>query len=306
VVIEFAGNQGLWVAERLGSDVVRVSRPGYIGEVPPDLAAHPDYLGAEHLVSFAVDRGWYSPDAGAPFDVNAIYGDGKGRWPGVAWIEDELVRRARAGDGLTLRDIIWAVRTERLTGDTAGYGQVVPLEPTAAADLRLLWHAPVGPIAAPFTPFLLGVEAIPPEFQRHRYLLAGEAAAFVDDSDPEDLPSAVPQRIEGTRSAVATFKRLLYLLAEHHELFLQEVTPVWEAFEREQAASLAGLVSAAETLLSAGRPGSARELMTRHCSAEALRSLELGETMADSMDARSRLLFGIREERTWRGPDQLW
>ncbi len=34
VVIEFAGGLGLWVAERLGADSIRASRPGYIGEIP--------------------------------------------------------------------------------------------------------------------------------------------------------------------------------------------------------------------------------------------------------------------------------
>jgi dipeptidase len=306
VVIQFAGGQGLWVAERLPSDTVRVSRPGYIGVVPTDLAADPDYMGSENLVSFAVDRGWWRPDRGTPFDVNAIYGDGKGRWPGVAWIEDELTRRARADRGITLRDVIWALRSERLTGDTAGYGQIVPLRAAGAPDLRVLWHAPVGPIAAPFTPFFLGVQAIPPEFRRHRYLGEGEAAAFVDDSDPADRASAVPQRIEATRSAVAVFKRLLYLLAEHHEAFLPEVSPVWEMFEGEQAAALDDVARMAETLLSAGQPDLARRLLTRHCSTEAIRSLDLGETMAASMDARSRLLFGIRDDRPWRGPRQLW
>ena len=306
VVIEFAGGQGLWVAERLGSDVVRVSRPGYIGEIPTDVAGHPDFMGSHHLVSFAVDHGWYAPDRGDAFDVDAIYGDGKGRWPGVVWIEDELTRRAAANDGLTLPDVLWALRTERLTGDSAGYGQVVPLHPAGCPELRMLWHAPVGPIAAPFTPFFLGVRSVPPEFRQHRYLLQGEAAAFVDDSDATDLASAVPQRIEATRSAVAVFKRLLYLLAEHHELFLPEVTPVWEAFEREVATALAGVTAMAETLVSAGRLDLALDLVTRHCSTEALRSLDLGETMADSMDARSRLLFGIREDRAWRGPRRLW
>jgi hypothetical protein len=28
--------------------------------------------------------------------------------------------------------------------------------------------------------------------------------------------------------------------------------------------------------------------------------------MVASMDARSRLLFGIREDHGWRGPEQLW
>lgn len=306
IVIELAGGQGLWIAERLGPEAVRVSRPGYIGSVPSELDGHPDFMAAEHLISFAVERGWYDPRVGGAFDVNAVYGDGRGRWPGVAWMEDELRSRAAAGGGLTLADVMSALRTERLTGDRAGYGQLVPLQPASHSDLRVLWHAPVGPVAAPLTPFFMGVGAVPPELGRHRYLGEGESASFVDDSRPDDIASPVPQRIEATRSAVTVFKRLLYLLAEHHEMFLPEVTPVWEAFEREQAELLASVTETANALVSAGRLDLARDLVTRHSAEQALRALDLGEVMVASMDARSRLLFGIREGRSWRGPEQLW
>lgn len=306
VVIEFAGGQGLWVAERLGPRSIRVSRPGYIGIIPDDVAGHPDFRGAAHLVSFAIERGWYEPGRDGAFDVNAIYGDGRGRWPGVAWMEDELGRRAAAGAGITLADVSWALRTERLTGDTAGYGQIVPLLHDTPGQLRVLWHAPVGPIAAPLTPFLVGVRSVPPEHGRHRYLGDGEAASFIDGRDPDDPTSSVPQRIEATRSAVAIHKRLLYLLAEHHEVFLPEVTPVWEAFEREQAALLADTLEAAGALIDTGRLDLALDLVTRHCGTQAIRALDLAETMTASMDARSRLLFGIREDAGWRGPDQIW
>ena len=36
VLIEFAGGKGLWIAERLGPDEVRMSYPGYIREIPLD------------------------------------------------------------------------------------------------------------------------------------------------------------------------------------------------------------------------------------------------------------------------------
>src|SRR5262249_20732609 len=160
------------------------------------------------------------------------------------------------------------------TGDAAGYGQVVPLPAESHPDLRLIWHAPVGPIAAPFTPFLLGVESIPPELGRHRYLGAGDDASFVDAGE-DGRVSAVPQRVEATRWAVVTFKRLLYLLAEHHEVFLQEVTPVWEALERAEAERLATVVAQAQVLIDAGRAELARDLLTRLSHAEALRALDL-------------------------------
>ena len=83
VLINFAGGKGLWVAQRLGPDDIRVSRPGYIGEVPLDYAKHPDFLGSPNLISFAVKQGWYDPKSGQPFNVNKVYGDGQMRHEAV-------------------------------------------------------------------------------------------------------------------------------------------------------------------------------------------------------------------------------
>ena len=306
VVIEFSGGQGLWIAERLGADDIRVSRPGYILEVPADFRGHPDFLGSPNLIGFAVERGWFDPASGS-FDVNHVYGDGKGRWAGVRWMEEELTRRAARPEKIGLADLMWALRTERLTGDMAGYGQVVPLVPGEPPDLRIMWHAAIGAIAAPFTPFFLGVSAVPPELRRHRYLTTGEDAAFVGLDPADDGPrSVVPQDVEATRSAVAVFKRLLYLVAEHHETFLGEVTTAWEAFESRLASDVPDVTASAGLLFAADRPDLARDLLTRYCAGEALRGLELGEAMLASIEARSRVLFGVRDETSWRGPDQLW
>lgn len=307
VVIEFAGGAGLWVAERLGARDIRVSRPGYIGVVPADYQENDDFAGAPHLIDFAIERGWYRPSDGA-FDVNTVYGDGRGRWEGVRWMEEDLARRAAGPERLTLEDVFGAVRTERLTGDTAGYGQVVPLLPAdERPELRVLWHAVVGALAAPFTPVPLGAGRIEPEFAQHRYLTHGESSAFVSNSSSDDGPrSAVPQAVEATRSAVAVHKRLLYLLAEHHEVFLPEVLPVWKALERRSAAALETAVDSARVLLDAGRADLAEELLTRFCRAEMLGGLDLGEAMVASMDARARVLFGVRESGAWRGPEIVW
>lgn len=305
VVIEFAGNTGLWVAERIGPDDVRVSRPGHIGELPRDFSADPNYLGAPHLIEFAVEHGWYEPDRREPFDVNRVYGDGKGVWAGARWVTDEMRTRAQRAERLEFSDVVWALRTERLTGDTAGYGQIVPLGAVSSPDELALWHAPVGAIAAPFTPFLLGVDHIPVEFGEHRYLTVGESARFHDDRHP-DGASNVAQRVEATEYAYHLFKRLLLLVCEHHELFLPEVTPVWEAFERDCNARVAIAVEQAAVLRQAGRADLATALMTSCCADLAERSLRLGRSMLDSMEARSRVLFGIRTTSEWIGPEQIW
>ena len=74
VVWEFAGGKKLWAAERLGPDEVRVLYPGYIEEFPVDFAHSADYMGAPHLVDFAVEQGWWDPASGEPFNIFKVYG----------------------------------------------------------------------------------------------------------------------------------------------------------------------------------------------------------------------------------------
>lgn len=305
VVIQCSGGKGLWAAERLGADSIRASRPGYIGVIPIDQPDHPDFRYSKNLVSFAIEQGWFDASAKQPFDLNQVYGDGKGRWAGVAWIEGEMAKRAARPEKIGIADIFWAIRTEKLTGDTAGYGQVVPLYGKISTELRLLWHTQVGAIAAPFVPVFMGVQEVPEEFRQHRYLTTGESARFVDLRHG-DVVSVVPQGIESTRSATAVFKRLLYLVSQHDDLFRPEVTTVWEAIERKLVADYPGIVETAQTLIGAGKPARAAAYLTYYCRTELLAALELGETLGRSMEARTRALFGISTDMTPKSADQMW
>jgi hypothetical protein len=252
-----------------------------------------------------VEQGWYDPDGGAPFNVNSIYGDGKMRWDGVAWIEDEMAKRAARPEKIGIADMMWAVRTSKLTGDTAGYGQVVPLFHPSHDALRMLWHTQIGAIAAPFVPVFMGVRDVPEEFRQHRYLTTGEDARFIDDRHAE-AKSTIPQGIESTRSASAVFKRLLYLVRQHHEAFLPEVTAVWEATERRLLDAYPGIAKTAETLLEAGEPELAADYLTYVSRTELTAALDLAETLARSLEARTRALHGISTSLTTNTPEQLW
>ena len=123
-MIQFAGGKGLWAAERLGPNSIRAARPGYIKEIPIEEKNNPDFLYSKNLIRFCKNKGWYS---NGPFDLNKILGDGKGRWKGVKWIEGKIKKLAKRSGKIKLKDGMWAIRTPRLTGDTAGYGQIVPL-----------------------------------------------------------------------------------------------------------------------------------------------------------------------------------
>ena len=281
VVINFAGGKRLWVAERLGPDDIRVSRPGYIGEVPADFQSHSNFMGSSNLISFAVEQGWHK--AGDSFNANKVYGDGQMRHSAVARIEGEL--RAKAGK-ITLADVIAAVRDPQLTGDSAGYGQVAHLRKDLRRELGILWVAPASPLTAPFVPWWLGVKDVPPEFKRHRYLTEDEAARFMDPKQ---------QGLESTRYAFQEFKRLFYLVKERQNKFLPEVTEAFETFERRLMNEQQLVEKTASALFTAGEPDLARGYLTYYSQTEALNALRLGQTLAESIEARTKALYGIRQ-----------
>jgi hypothetical protein len=306
VVIEFSGGKGLWVAERLGPDSIRASRPGYVGMIPTT----PDdtFLFPPHFISTAIELGWYDPAQG-PFDVNKVYGDGKGRWDGVKWIEAEMARRAARPEKIGLADIAWAIATEKLTGDTAGYGQIVPLATPAHPDLRILWHAPVGAVTAPLVPVALGVTEIPPEFAQHRYLSDGEAARFQDErhavARPDSL-SQVPQGVEATRSAVHVYKRLMQLCFQQADPFLVDTFDHWRRTEWHLAAELPDILRSAEVLIAAGEQRLARRLLTDHATTRLLRCLDEAEALVAAALARQRAMGALNLARAPRRPEQIW
>ena len=289
VLIQFAGGQGLWVAERLGPDEVRVSYPGYILEIPLDYEDDPKYMGSENLIDFAVEQGWFDPGAGEPFNVNAVYGSAEGRSDLTAQFEQDL--RELAPD-VSVRDMMTVVRNPAAADERSGYGHVVSLhEDMDNPELATLWAAATTPVSAPFIPYRLGVQKVPPEYQRHRYLTSNEAAAF---QDPDQ------RGIESTRYAFRVFKRLYYLVAEHEARFLPEVTEALEALEDELLDDHPAVIETARILFDAGEPGLARKYLTRYSWTESIRALEIGEALAASLEIRTKLLHGIRERQDER------
>ena len=71
IMIQFAGGVGLWAAERLGPESIRVSRPGYIEQIPIHEKNNPNFLFSDNLIKFCKDKGWYSSGS---FNLNKILG----------------------------------------------------------------------------------------------------------------------------------------------------------------------------------------------------------------------------------------
>lgn len=306
VVIEFSGGLGLWVAERLGPDSIRASRPGFIGTIPSE--PNGDFLFPAHFIGTAERLGWYTASQGA-FDVNRVYGDGKGKWAGQSWVEAEMRSRAARPEKIGLADMVWAISTERLTGDTAGYGQIVPLIHPAHPELRVMWHAPVGPVAAPLVPVFMGMTAVPPEYGMHRYLTEGESARFQDLRKAiarPDAVSPVPQGVEITRSAVQIFKQLMHAAFQDAQETLPLVSAQWRAYEASLAADLPDVLRSAAILIEAGEKGLAARLLTDFSATRLLASLGAAEPMLRALEARLTMLGRLNLTVRHSAPDQIW
>ena len=280
VLLNFAGGQGLWVAERLGADEVRVSYPGDIGNIPLDFHSNPDYMGSENFIDFAVQQGWFKPDADEPFNVTAVYGTDYVRYP-----RDELEQELRQAAPIDLRKMLSVVRDTRISKDTTGYGQVAQLRAGVRPENRTLWIAATGSVTTPFVPYRMGVQSIPAEFGRHRYLTKGEATRFVT----KDW-----QIQEATEFAGRTFKRLMYFTCDHPDKFLPEVTEAITAFEIRLIEEQKQVEQTADALFDNGQAQLALKYLTEHSRNAASEALELGNALLGSIEARTKILYGVR------------
>lgn len=284
VLLNFAGGQGLWIAERLGPDDVRMSYPGYIEEIPLDYEDHPDFMGSDNLISFAVAQGWFDPDAGKPFNVTEVYRTQEVRWPRRE-IEDEL----RQAEPVSLRDMLDVVRDPRISKDSTGYGQVAVLRKDVPVELRTLWVAATGSVTTPFVPYRIGVQHVPPEYGKHRYLTKGEATRFVTGDW---------QIREATEYAYRTFKRLMYFTCDRPDKFLPEVTEAITAFEDRLIDEQNAVNATASTLMEAGRRDLAVSYLTGYSDTAAREALWLGTALLNSIAERTRHIYGLREPQT--------
>lgn len=292
IVWEFAGGQRLWAAERLGADQVRALYPGYIEQFPVDFAGNPDFMAADHLVSFAVDQGWYDPDGGMPFNVHQVYGKQgvPARQPRQKFLSPrELERTLQSLAPVSVAELMDLVRDRRICDDEAGYGQVAHLRAGVPHQLGLLWVAPTGAVTAPFLPWWIGVESVPAEFAQHRYLTKGAAGTFLN-------PDYAPQ--EATLSAGRLFKRLMYHTSEHPEIFFDLIHETLQGFEARLLDDHVVAQRTARVLIEAGEPKLAKYHLTLYSHRAADEAMNLGQGLVAGVEAITKARFGIRRPKS--------
>jgi len=67
-----------------------------------------------------------------------------------------------------------------------------------------------------------------------------------------------------------------------------------------------GVLATAQTLIDAGKPDLADDYLTYYSTTELCAALDLAETLAAGLEARTRALHGITTSMTPRGPKQVW
>ena len=297
VMIQFAGGKGLWAAERLGNNSIRASRPGYIEEIPINEKNNPNFLYSKNLIKFCRNKGWYSK---GPFNVNKILGDKKGKWKGVKWIENKMKKLSKKSGKINLKDVMWAIRTPKLTGDTAGYGQVVPLIDPAHNNLRMLWHSPIGAVASPFSPVFIGQTKVPEEFMMHRYLTVGESHRFLDERKKENIDtlSLVNQRIESTVSAVYECKRLFYLILQNKKKFHSSIINAFENREKKLIKKTIKIIRTNKNL--------SKKKLNNFSLYELRQGLKLVQNLSKNIEKRIRNSQGFSKSIRPKSFNQIW
>lgn len=285
VVWEFPGGQGLWAAERFGSDQVKVLYPGSIGDFPVDFHNNPNYTGSDNIVSFAVDHGWWSADCGKPFNIQEVYGLQPNQTsvggPRAQYVSPaQLENKTLAMVPITEEDLMERVRDPLLSNDEAGYGQVVSLPGDTDPDLLRIWNAPTSAIGAPFIPWWIGVQSVPPEYAEHRYLTKRSGSSFLNP--PFELR-------EASLFAGRLYKRVLYYMCSSPHKYHPIVTEMFMSFESQSVSDLEWVEKSAKALLSEGERDAMRELLTFYSHSRANRALEIGRSMVNALDGYIKL-----------------
>lgn len=221
-----------------------------------------------------------------------------------------MTARAARPEKIGLEDVFRAVRTERLTGNTAGYGQVVSLTDPGDDGLRVMWHAASGPVAAPFAPVFLGQGGMPAEYGPHRYLTTGETRRFMDlrgaVSGGGDGVSQMSRANETTRSAFQESKRLLYLMQLLGEPALGRVHRVFATRERSVAMRAERYLKVAEAALAAGLRDEVFAILDTFSNAELRANLTLVADLCTGLAAETAGGAGAAGTDTPTGFPQIW
>ena len=301
VFIEYAGGLGLWAAERLSADDVRVSYPGYIHDFPLDAVdgSNPDFVGSANLIDVAVQEGWWEPAGQTVMNLQDAYQEG---FPTASFDVGQdadptdpapyrnpvsLEAELDSMDVLTLTDAMRLVRDPRWSDDRSGYGQVAEIrDDLSDPRLQTLWVAVTAAATAPYIPVMIGTDDVPIEYAQHRYLTAGASAGYLSPEFAEQ---------EATEYATQTYKRLMYAACARPGAYFGDVTAALEGMEMASITEHAQIIARAGDAMVDGNDAEAQSILTEFTRERALAGLDLGNYLLDDILERSTADGGIHQ-----------
>ena len=277
-----------WVAQRVPDDaVVVLPNIHIIGEVDLDDTAN--FLGSPDLITYAVQRGWFDPNRGDPFNFRKVYRKNRDdppdprRWRGrqlaagcrQPWPpESPPPLGIKPKEKLTVAALIDVLRFTRTPGTlstpSTQEGAVFQLRGEMPPAIGCVyWRTTAEPSLSVLTPWYLGISRTPEDYYRpvdvrmqlsldHHF----EPPRGTFDENPE--------------SAWWKFKTLQDIVREDYQKRLQIVSPAWAAREHTALANQRSVEDRAAKLWNTDQQA-ARDLLTDYCArlaAEACRQAD--------------------------------
>ncbi len=280
-----------WVAQRVPDDkVVVLSARHVIGEV--NLADRANFRGSPDLISYAVQRGWFDPGAGQPFNFRLAYqspdhtkpekrqfrgqeviSGAPCQWPP----EQALPFAVRPRSRLSVRDVMAVLRdpggVASFFGKTTQEAAVFQLRPNLPSEIGCVyWRTTGRPDISVLTPWHVAVTATPEIYGQR-----GDPQQLLSLKQHFEPPPEIFQ--PDFSRAWWKFKRLAQVVDESYDTRISTVQKSWQTMERRLVQEQARVEAKALALWQTDR-AAARALLTRFCCERALGACAEADKMA--------------------------
>ncbi len=287
-----------WVAQRVPDDmIVALPNVHIIAEVDLDDGEH--FLASPDLISYALERGWYDPEAGQPFSFRRVYNHNRDdppdprRWRGrqlaagcdASWPPAEPPPVGiRPKEKLTVEAL---ARVLRFTGSpgtlstpTTQEGAIFQLRADMPPAIGCIyWRTTAEPATSVFTPWYAGISHTPESYHRPVEVPTQLSLAYQFD------PPAGTFDVDAD-SAWWRFKRLQDVVRADFDARHRVVHPAWEAFERKLLDIQPHIEARAAQLWDTDRQA-AIDLLTGHCARAAEEAWRSADGMAGSLPGKT-------------------
>ena len=274
---------GQWVAQRVPDDEAQVIANCFrIGEV--DFSDQEDFLWSSNLVGYAVDKGWYDPTSGEPFNFAEAYGSPESLADPYNTVRHEMVQqRLDTLDAVTPKDLMdimsWHFEgTEYDLSD--GYttsphtmpgvrsicrnntqvSEVAQLRNWMPAEVgAVVWTSMRTPCSGVYVPWYMGISDV-----------------------PEPYTTGTDEVSEG--SAWWAFRDLDVFVNSHYKGVIPTVRATWGTFQDEMLADQAGFERQVLRVYKKD-PAKARAMLTAYSGGLGMQAYETAGTLLEQLSA---------------------